>query len=80
LEYAEATLPSGAETAALSKGIIARAARLLIRHGIRSAEEAARDIVALAKGMIDAAGAAGETDQEALVCRVSRATRGYLGD
>jgi AcrR family transcriptional regulator len=40
--------------------------------------QAARDLLAIAKGMIDAAGLAGETDKTVLGHRVLRALRGYL--
>lgn len=37
-----------------------------------------RDLLAIIKGMIDAAGQHGETDLQALAVRVDRATFGYL--
>lgn len=79
LEYAEATLPMAAETAALTDNVVARVQHLLATHGIENDGEAARDVVALAKGMIDAAGVAGESDENALANRVNRAVQGYLG-
>ena len=39
---------------------------------------ATRDIMAIIKGMIDAAGAYGETDQADLAARVQRAVVGYI--
>lgn len=78
LEYVETTLPLGPETAKLSNKIVQYVAALLERHGVSGATEAARDLVALAKGMIDAAGIAGESDQRLLVGRVCRAALGYL--
>jgi AcrR family transcriptional regulator len=79
LEYAEGTLPLAAETAALSSAIADRVRDLLMRHGVTDNGVAARDVVALAKGMIDAAGIAGETDTTVLARRVRRAVLGYLG-
>ena len=46
--------------------------------GVDVAHPEAHDLVALAKGMIDAAGIAGESDQRVLVGRVCRAALGYL--
>ena len=40
---------------------------------------AARDVAAMMKGMVDAAGVHGEADQQALADRVRRAVFGYLG-
>jgi AcrR family transcriptional regulator len=41
--------------------------------------EAASDLLAIIRGMVDAAGERGEVDQAALRCRVGRAVFGYLG-
>lgn len=78
LEYGEATLPLGPETAKLTNELVRYMATLLERHGVSKVMEAAHDLVALAKGMIDAAGIAGESDQRVLVDRVCRAALGYL--
>lgn len=78
LEYVETTLPLGPETAKLTNEILQYVATLLERHGVSDTTEVARDLVALAKGMIDAAGIAGESDQRVLVDRVCRAALGYL--
>ena len=78
LEYAEATLPLGPETAKLTNELVQYVATLLGRHGVSKVMETAHDLVALAKGMIDAAGIAGESDQRILVDRVCRAALGYL--
>ena len=40
---------------------------------------ATRDVVAIIKGMIDAAGEHGDGDRAALLLRVKRAVLGYLG-
>lgn len=79
LEYAEAILPMAAETAALTDYVVARVRHLLAHHGIENDGEAARDVVAMAKGMIDAAGIAGESDENVLASRINRAVLGYLG-
>ncbi len=77
LEYVETILPMNQETSDLARSIVARVAGLLKRYGRTDVE--AGDVVAMAKGMIDAAGLAGETDQDALRERVARAVFGYLG-
>lgn len=61
------------------RAIVASVARLLERFGRTEAEVEAGDLVAMAKGMIDAAGLAGATDQDVLSERVSRAVFGDLG-
>lgn len=71
-------LPLGPETAKLTNELVRYMATLLERHGVSKVMEAAHDLVALAKGMIDAAGIAGESDQRVLVDRVCRAALGYL--
>jgi AcrR family transcriptional regulator len=78
LEYAEAALPLSPETALLAENIIDRVAGILARHRVPKSRQAAGDTVALAKGMIDAAGLAGERNKEALASRVQRAAMGYL--
>lgn len=51
---------------------------LFIRFGISHAETAAQDVIALSKGMINAAGIAGESDLNYLQQRVQKAIFGYL--
>lgn len=79
LEYAEATLPIDTETEALKREIVVAVAQVLTANGIRDAQTSARDLAALTRGMIDAAGMFGETDQGSLERRVKRAIYGYLG-
>jgi AcrR family transcriptional regulator len=79
LDYAERSLVLPAEDAALAEEMGRGIAGFLAAHGVSDAALAARDCVALARGMIDAAGEAGETDAAALAPRVRRAVRGYLG-
>ncbi|BCH26168.1 putative transcriptional regulator, TetR family protein [Mesorhizobium sp. L-8-10] len=79
LEYAEAMLPIDTETEALKRMIVAAVAEILSLHGIAKPETAARDLAALTRGMVDAAGLFGETDMSSLEPRVRRAVYGYLG-
>ena len=51
---------------------------LFIRSGISHGQTAAQDVIALSKGMINAAGIAGESDLNDLQQRVEKAVFGYL--
>lgn len=51
---------------------------LFIRSGISHASITAQDVIALSKGMINAAGIAGESDLNHLQQRVGKAVFGYL--
>lgn len=51
---------------------------LFIHSGISGAQIAAQDVIALSKGMINAAGIAGESDLNRLQQRVEKAVLGYL--
>lgn len=51
---------------------------LLKRSGVSHAQRAAQDVIALSKGMINAAGIAGESDLNGLQQRVEKAVFGYL--
>lgn len=79
LDFLEPGLPLDAETAALTRNIAMLVARLLGAHGVANPHVAARDLVALTKGMVDAAGLAGETDPAPVTDRILRAASGYLG-
>lgn len=79
LEYAETNLPLDGEGEILQKQIVDTVSALFIAHRINDAATAARDVVAIAHGMIDAAGLYGDTDAAALLSRVKRAVMGYLG-
>jgi AcrR family transcriptional regulator len=79
LEHAEALLPLDAETRALKAEIKRVVAGVLAEHGVPAAEQAAFDLSALTRGMVNAAAAAGETDFEAVMNRVRPAVLGYLG-
>ncbi len=78
LDLAEPLLGLDAETAALDAAVAARLAGLLAAAGVADPALAARDVAALGKGMIDAAGRAGETDRAFLAERVARAAMGRL--
>ena len=79
LEYLDGALPLEAETQALNAAILEQVAGFLARGGVARPEESARDLTAALRGMIDAAGLAGETDQQVLRARALRLVRGYLG-
>lgn len=78
LDYVERLLPVETETAHVNGAIAALVARRLDALQIRDPELAARDVSALARGMMDAAGLAGETDGPAVVGRLAPAVLGYL--
>lgn len=78
LDYAEQVLPIDQETDVLTRKVAAQIADMLAKHEVEAPLQAARDLVALAKGMIDSAGFAGETDRTGLAQRVARAALGYL--
>lgn len=78
LEYVEATLPVEAQTQGMNAEIADLLASFLHARGLARAELAARDIAAMTRGMIDAAGQAGETDRAALVERLQPAVMGYM--
>jgi AcrR family transcriptional regulator len=81
LDFEEARLPEDADTKRVKDrfGVILR--DLLSRPDVppqADAEEAARDLMAIVKGIVDAAGVHGEIDQPGLARRVKRAVFGYL--
>jgi AcrR family transcriptional regulator len=80
LEYADTFLPLEDETRTLNTEILDTVAGFLARTGYDDPELRARDLVAALRGMIDAAGLAGETDQQALFLRTRRLATGYLGN
>ncbi|MBN3770997.1 TetR/AcrR family transcriptional regulator [Burkholderia sp. Se-20378] len=81
IDFEEARLPLGARTARVADRIHAT---LLYALGLRDAprvaapDVVAHDLFAIVKGIVDAAGARGETDADALDARAWRAVRGYL--
>ncbi len=78
LEYVELALPVEAETDALNAEISRLVCSVFERLCVDHPALVARDVVALARGMVDAAGLAGETEHAALVERLERAVSGYL--
>jgi AcrR family transcriptional regulator len=78
LDYVERGLPLQADDQALARELGQSIAAFFAACGAAEPALAARDCIALARGMIDAAGEAGETDAAALAARVARAIRGYL--
>lgn len=74
----KSVLPLDAETVALKQQIIAEVATVFAAHNIANPHVAARDAVALTRGMLDAGGLYGETDCSSLLDRIRRATMGYL--
>jgi AcrR family transcriptional regulator len=82
LDLEESRLPIGSRIRPASDAIHGALVRLLSRpDGAYSGnmKEAAFDLLAIAKGMVDAAGERGETDAHQLEKRVRRAVYGYLG-
>ncbi|MCR9136396.1 MAG: TetR/AcrR family transcriptional regulator [Alphaproteobacteria bacterium] len=78
LEIAEAFLPLQEETEALNQALADKIGCFLGHQGIGDVAVATMDLIALVRGMIDAAGLAGETDRTFLAERIGRAARGYL--
>jgi AcrR family transcriptional regulator len=81
LDFEEARLPLQAEVDALGDVSAKALGRLLARHGAgrgAATRTASRDLFAIARGMIDAAGERGETDAHDLETRVAAAMAGYL--
>ncbi|WP_339614563.1 TetR/AcrR family transcriptional regulator [uncultured Parvibaculum sp.] len=78
LEYVEALLPLDDETQSLNEAIVADVGHAMRIHGRPDDPVTAQDVVAMTKGMVDAAGLAGETDKCDLIRRVERAVFGYL--
>jgi TRAP-type mannitol/chloroaromatic compound transport system substrate-binding protein len=62
----------------MSEEIAAIHTRLLRGRGVVSPHPAARDIAAMTRGLIDAAGLVGETDDAALLARLRSAIMRYL--
>jgi hypothetical protein len=78
LDRLERDLPVTDQTDSVARVLIGIVAGRLAQAGRTGPDIAARDIVALAKGMIDAAGQAGEADWDALADRVTAAVMGRL--
>jgi AcrR family transcriptional regulator len=81
LDFEERRLPLGERDARVSERIHAallRAFELADAPRIDDTQTAAHDVIAVVRGMVDAAGARGESDAQALEARVTRAVFGYL--
>ncbi len=78
LDYAEAYLPLYEEEAAITKKFEDNLCSLLQAHNIPDPVTAGRDLNAMARGMIEAAFKAGETDRKALQARIGMALLRYL--
>lgn len=78
LDYAEGSLGLDAETAALKRDIVAVVAQGLSRYGRADVVTAARDLVGLTRGMVDAAGLLGPAEADSLKQRIGAAAKGYL--
>jgi AcrR family transcriptional regulator len=81
LDFEEGRLPLGKETRDITERLSAIVAEILKRPDLPpqpDIEVASVDIIALVKGLIDAAGQRGEIDPEYLEGRVRRAVFGYL--
>lgn len=81
LDFEEAILPTDIETARVAEEFRQIGLSLFSRSDLTSQEPTAvvtQDVMAIIKGMIDAAGERGEIDQMDLAARVERAVLGYL--
>jgi AcrR family transcriptional regulator len=81
LDFEERRLPLGERDERVSERIHAallRAFALDDAPQIDDTQTAAHDVIAVVRGMVDAAGARGETDAHALEVRVTHAAFGYL--
>ena len=81
LDFEEARMPFDAETQLVRARFVAVLADILARPGLPPQPDlptATADILAIMRGMLDAAGERGEIGQEALRMRVGRAVLGYL--
>jgi len=81
LDFEESRLPIRSRTGRVADTIHAALAHVLSRPGGRMSGDvgvAAFDVLAIVKGIVDAAGERGETDPQHLEHRVCRAVFGYL--
>jgi AcrR family transcriptional regulator len=82
LDFEEARLPSDDASQRVNARVHSIVLQVLSRSDLprqASLNLAALDVVAIVKGMVDAAGARQETDLRAVAIRVHRAVFGYLG-
>lgn len=78
LEFASEIIGKDTEESELQHELETIISDLFIRSGISHSQLAAQDVIALSKGMINAAGIAGESDLNDLQQRVEKAVFGYL--
>jgi AcrR family transcriptional regulator len=81
LDFEEARLPFDAETQLVRSRFVALLADILGRPDLPPQQDVALatgDVLAIIRGMLDAAGERGEDGQESLMSRVRRAVLGYL--
>ncbi|MFW6498677.1 TetR/AcrR family transcriptional regulator [Acinetobacter baumannii] len=78
LEFAAELIGKDIEESELQHELETIITDLFMRSGISQAQIAAQDVIALSKGMINAAGIAGEGDLNNLQQRVEKAVFGYL--
>ncbi|CAI3159264.1 HTH-type transcriptional regulator RutR [Acinetobacter oleivorans] len=78
LEFASEIIGKDTEENELQHELETIISDLFIRFGISHAQIAAQDVIALSKGMINAAGIAGESNLNDLQQRVKKAVFGYL--
>jgi AcrR family transcriptional regulator len=82
LDFEEARLPTDEASQRVNERVHSIVLEVLSRRGVprqSDMEVAALDVVAIVKGIVDAAGARRETDLRAVTIRVHRAVFGYLG-
>ncbi|TXH85046.1 MAG: TetR/AcrR family transcriptional regulator [Rhizobium sp.] len=83
LDFEEARLPLDAATERVKRRFFELTRATLERPDLppqADIEVASRDVVAIIKGMVDAAGEHGEDDKNQLALRVKRAVLGYLNN
>ncbi|WP_435104445.1 TetR/AcrR family transcriptional regulator [Arhodomonas sp. AD133] len=80
LDYASAALPLHDETMHTNRRVIETVARALALHAVPDAQQAARDVVGLTRGMMLQAFHEGTADETALARRICLAIRGYLAE
>lgn len=81
LDFEEARLPLDADTERVKMRFFELTRATLLRSDLPpqpDVDVATRDVVAIIKGMVDAAGEHGDEDRNALALRVKRAVLGYL--
>lgn len=78
LEFSSELIGKDIEESQLQHELETIISDLVMRSGISHAQTAAQDVIALSKGMINAAGIAGESDLNDLQQRVEKAVFGYL--